>query len=168
MLSFFPASLCSSMIPLLLLFSRSVVSNSLWPQGLPHVHRLPCPSPSPGVCSNSCPLNEVMPSKQLILYCLLILLPSVFPSIRVFFNESALPIRWPKYWNSSFSISPSNEYSGLISFRINWFILLAVQGTLKHLLAAAREAHTSKETQPSQRQKHKDKKRRKSMAPAPP
>ena len=76
-------------------------------------------------------IELMMPSNHLILCCLL-LLPSIFPSIRVFSNESALHIRWPKYW--SFSISPSNEYSGLISFRIYWFDLLAVQGTLKSLL----------------------------------
>ena len=73
-------------------------------------------------------IKSVMPSNHLILCHPLLLLPSVFPSIRVFSNESVLPIRWPKYW--SFSISPSNEYSGLISFRIDWFDLLAVQGTL--------------------------------------
>ena len=73
----------------------------------------------------------VMPSKHLILCCPLLLLPSIFPSIKVFSNESVLHIRWPKYWSFSFSISPSNEYSGLTSFRIDWFDLLAVQGTLK-------------------------------------
>ena len=76
----------------------------------------------------------VLPLNHLILYGSLLLLPSLFPSIRVFANESALCIRWPKYWSFSFSISPSNEYSGLISFRIDWFDLLAVQGTLKSLL----------------------------------
>ena len=75
-----------------------------------------------------------MPSNHFILCCPLLLLPSIFPSIRVFSNESVLRNRWPKYWNFSFSISPSNEYSGLISFRINWFYLLAVQGTLKSIL----------------------------------
>ena len=74
-----------------------------------------------------------MPSNRLILSCPL-LLPSVFPSIRIFSNESVLHIRWPKYWNSSFSISPSNQYSGLISFKIDWLDLLAVQETLKSLL----------------------------------
>ena len=78
-------------------------------------------------------IESVMPSNQLILCCSLLLLPSVFPSIRVFFNESALHIRWPKYWSFSFSIYPSNEYSGLISFRIDWFNL-AIQGSLKSLL----------------------------------
>ena len=78
-------------------------------------------------------IESVMPSNHLILCYPLLLLPSVFPSIRVFSNESVLCIRWPKYWSFSFSISPSNEYSGLISFRIDWFDLLAVQGSLKNL-----------------------------------
>ena len=77
---------------------------------------------------------------HLILCCPLLLLPSIFPSIRVFSNESVLHIRWPKYWSFSFSISPSNEYSGMISFRIDWFDLLIVQGTLKSLL----QHHSSK------------------------
>ena len=85
-------------------------------------------------------IESVMPSNHLTLCRPLLLLPSVFPSIRVFSNESTLHIRWPKYWSFSFSISPSNEYSGLISFRINWFDLLAVQGTLKSLL----QHHSSK------------------------
>ena len=89
---------------------------------------------SSGVCSNSCPFWSVMLSNHLILHCPLPLLPSIFPSIRVFSNESALHIRWPKYWIFSFSISPSNEYSGLISLRTDWFNLLTVQGTLKSLL----------------------------------
>ena len=83
---------------------------------------------------------SVMPSNHLILCHPLLLLPSIFPSIRVFSNESVLHIRWPKYWSFSFSISPSNEYSGLISFRIDWLDLLAVQGTLKSLL----QHHSSK------------------------
>ena len=84
-------------------------------------------------------IESMMPSNHLIL-CHPFLLPSIFPSIRVFSNESVLCIRWPKYWSFSFSISPSNEYSGLISFRIDWFDLLAVQGTLKSLL----QHHSSK------------------------
>ena len=80
------------------------------------------------------PIESVMLSKHLILCCPLLLLPSIFPRIRVFSNEVALQIRWPERWSFSFSISPSNEYAGLISFRINWFDLLAVQGTLKSLL----------------------------------
>ena len=107
------------------------------PHELQHA-RLPCPSPSPIVCSNSCPLSQWY--HPIILFCHhLLLLPSIFPSIRVFSNESALCIRWPKYW--SFSFSPSNEYSGLISFRIDWFALFAVQGTVKHLL----QHHSSKD-----------------------
>jgi len=85
-------------------------------------------------------IESVMPSKHLILFRSLLLLPSIFPSIRVFSSESALWIRWPKYWSFSFSISPSNEYSGLISFRMDWLDLLAVQGTLKSLL----QHHSSK------------------------
>ena len=79
-------------------------------------------------------IESAMPSNHLILFCLLLLLPSIFPSIRVFSSESALHIRWPEYWSFSFNISPFNAYSGLISFRIYWFDLLAVQGTLKRLL----------------------------------
>ena len=113
---------------LLLLFSHTVVSNSLRPQGLQHA-RLPFPSPSPGVFSNSCPLTQwchpTISSSVSPFSC-----PPSFPAW-VFSNESVLRIRWPKYW--SFSFSPSNEYSGLISFRIDWFDLLAVQGTLKSL-----------------------------------
>ena len=117
-------------------FSCSVVSDSLQPHGLQHA-RAPCPSPTPGVYPNSGPLSRwchptISSSRPLLLP------PSIFPSIRVFSNESALPIRWPKYW--SFSISPSNEHSELISFRIDWFDLLAVQGILKSLL----QHHSSK------------------------
>ena len=79
-------------------------------------------------------IESVMPSSHLILCRPLLLLPSIFPSIRVFSKESVIHIRWPKYWSFSFSIRPSNEYSGLISFRIDWFDFLAVQGTLKSLL----------------------------------
>ena len=85
-------------------------------------------------------IELVMPSDHLILCHLLLLLPSIFPSIRVFSNKSALCIRWPKYWNFSFSISPSNEHPGLISFRMDWLDLLAVQGTLQSLL----QYHSSK------------------------
>ena len=85
-------------------------------------------------------IGSVMPSNLLILYHPLLLLPSIFPSIRVFSNESVLCLRWPKYWSFSFSISPSNEYSGLISFRTDWLDLLAVQRTLKSLL----QHHSSK------------------------
>ena len=85
-------------------------------------------------------IESVTPSNHLILCCPLLLLPSILPSIRVFSNESVLCIRWPKYWSFSFSISPSNEYSGLISFRIDWLDVCAVQGTLKSLL----QHHSSK------------------------
>ena len=85
-------------------------------------------------------IESVMPSYHLILFCPLLLLPSIFPNIRVISNESALRIRWPKYGSFSFSISPSNEYSGLISFRMDWLNLLVVQGTLKSLL----QQHCSK------------------------
>ena len=84
--------------------------------------------------------KSVTPSSHLILCRPLLLLPSIFPSIRVFSNESVLPIRWPNYWSFNFSISPSNEYLGLISFKVNWLDLLAVQGTLKTLL----QHHSSK------------------------
>ena len=120
-------------------FSCSVVSYSLRPFGLQHA-RLPCPSPTLGACLNSRPLSLVMPSYHCILCRPLLLLPSIFPSIRIFSNESVLHIRWPKYWSFSFSISPSNEYSGLIPFRLDWLDLLAVQGTLKSLL----QHHSSK------------------------
>ena len=101
--------------------------------------RPPCPSPTPGVYSLM-PTESVMTSNHLILCRPLLLLPSIFPSIRVFSNESALHIRWPKYWSFSFSISPSNEHLGLIFFRMDWLDLLAVQGTLKSLL----QHHSSK------------------------
>ena len=117
-------------------FSRSVVSDSLWPHGLEHT-RVPCLSPIRGAYSNS--ITSVMPSNYLIL-CHPLLLPSIFPSIRVFSNESVLHIKWWKYWHFSFSISPSNEFSGLISFRIDWFDLLTVEGILKSLL----QHHSSK------------------------
>ena len=89
-------------------------------------------------------VESVMPSNHLILWCPLLLLPSIFPSIRIFSNESTLHIRWPKYWSFSFSICPSNEYSGLISFRIDWLDLIAIQGTLKNLL----QHHSSKASIP--------------------
>ena len=114
-------------------FSHSVMSNSLRSHGLLHARPL-CSSPTPGVYSNSCPLSRWCHPTHLVLCRPLLLLPSIFPSIRVFSNESALCIRWPKYWSFSFSISPSNKYSGLFSFRKNWLDLLAVQGTLKSLL----------------------------------
>ena len=106
---------------------------SLWPHGLQHA-RPPCPLPTPGAYSNSCPLSW---------WCHPTISSSVAPFsciIRVFSSESVLCIRWPKYWNFSFSISLSNEYSWLISLRIDWVDLLAVQGTLKNLL----QRHSSK------------------------
>ena len=112
-------------------------SLTLQPHGLQHT-RLLCPSPSPRTCSNSCPsIESVMPSNHLIL-CRPP--PSIFPSIKVFSNESILHIRWSKYWSFSFSISPPSEYSGLISFSINRFDHLIVQRTLKSLL----QHHSSK------------------------
>ena len=120
-------------------FSHSVVSDSLLPQGtaarqaslsITNSQSLPKPMS----------IESVMPSNHLIHCCPRLLLPSIFPSIRVFSNESALCIRWPKYWSFSFSFSPSNEYPGLISFRMDWLDLLAVRGTLKSLL----QHHSSK------------------------
>ena len=110
------------------------MSDSLRPRGLQHA-RPPCPSPSPSwSLLTLMSVESVMPSSHLILCRPLLLLPSIFPS------KSALRIRWPKYWSISFSISPSNEYSGLISFRVEWLDFLAVQGTLKSLL----QHHSSK------------------------
>ena len=114
------------------------MSDSLRPHGLQHQASLSFTIP--WSLLKLMPIELVMPSNYLILCCPLLLLPSIFPSIRVFSNESALRVRCPKYWNFSFSNSPSNEYSGLISFRINQFDLLAVQGTLKSLL----QHHSSK------------------------
>ena len=115
------------------LFCCCSVSQScltLWPHELQHT-RLPCPSPISQSLLKLMSIESVMPSNHLILYDPLLLLPSIFPSIRVFFSESVLRIMWPKCWNFSF-ISPSNEHSGLISFRIDWFDL-TVQRTLKSL-----------------------------------
>ena len=115
-------------------FSCSVVPNSWWPQGLQHA-RPPCPSSTPRVGGSLLKLisiESVTPSNHLC--CPLLFLPSIFPSIWVFSNESVLHIRWPKYWSFSFSSSPSNEYSGLISLRMDQLDLLAVQGILKSLL----------------------------------
>ena len=120
-------------------FSRSVVSDSLLPHKSQHT-RPSCPSPTPRVYSDSCPSSQwchptISSSVVPFSSC-----PPIPPSIRVFSNESTLCMRWPKYWSFSFSISPSNEYSGLISLRMNWLDLLAVQGTLKSLL----QHHSSK------------------------
>ena len=94
-------------------------------------------------------INSVMPSNHLILCCLLLLLPSIFPSIRVFSNESVLYIRWPKYWSFSFSISPSNEYSGLISFGINWWISLQSKGLSRVFSNTTVQKHQFFSAQPS-------------------
>ena len=119
--------------------SRSVVSNSLWPPWTA-AHQASLSIANPWSSPKPMSIELVMPSNHLILCHLLLLLPSIFPSIRVFSNESALHIRWPKYWSFSFSISPSNEHPVLISFRMDWLDLLAVQGTLKSLL----QHHSSK------------------------
>ena len=125
-------------------FSHAVVSDSLWPHE-PQQARPPWNS----ITNSQSPpkpvsMESVMPSNHLILCCPLPLPPSIFPSIRVFSNESALHIRWPKYWSFSFNISPSNKHPELISFRIDWLDLLAVQGTLKSLL----QYHSSKASIP--------------------
>ena len=117
-------------------FSRSVMSNSLQPHEPQHARPL-CPSPS---LPKPMSIESVMPSNHLILCRPLLLLPSFFHSISVFSNESVLCIRWPKYWNFSFNISPSSEHPGLISFRMDWLDLLVVQGVLKSLL----QYHSSK------------------------
>ena len=114
---------------MLLLFSRGVVSNSPRPHGLHAARQASLSFTTSQSLLQFTSVELVMPSNHLILCCPLLLLPSIFPSIRVFFSESALPIRWPEYWSFNFSISPSDEYSGLISFRIGWFDLLAVQWT---------------------------------------
>ena len=115
------------------------MSDSLRPHGLEYT-RPPCPSPMFRSLLKLMSIESVMPSNHLILFRPLLLLPSVFPSIRIFSNESALCIRWPKYWSFSFNISPSNEHPGLICFGMDWLDLLAVQGTLKNLL----QHHSSK------------------------
>ena len=115
-----------------LLFSRSVMSNSVTPWTAARQASL-----SFTIAQSLLKLMSIellIPSSHLVLCCPLLLLPSIFPNIMVFSNESVLHFRWPKYWSFSFSISPSNEYSGLISFRIDLFALLAVQGPLKSLL----------------------------------
>ena len=115
------------------------MSDSLPPHEPQHT-RPPCPSPIPGVHSDSCPSSQWLPSSHHIFWCPLLLLLPIPPSIRVFSNESTLRMRWPKYWTFSYSIIPSKEIPGLISFRMDWLDLLAVQGTLKSLL----QYHSSK------------------------
>src|SRR5574341_1276672 len=129
----------SKSLPVSVQFSRSVMSDYLQPHESQQA-RPPCPSPTPGVHSDSQPSSRMMPSSHLILCCPLLLLPPIPPSIRVFSNESTLRMRWPKYWSFSFSISPSKEIPSLIFFRMDWLNLLAVQGTLKSLL----QHHSSK------------------------
>ena len=123
--------------------SRSVLSDSLWPPWTA-AHQAFLPITNSWNLFKLMSIESVVPSNHLILCHPLLYLPSIFPSIRVFSSESVLHIRWPKYWSFSFSINPSNEYSGLISFRIDWFDL-AVQGTLKSLLQ-----HHSSEAPPLQ------------------
>ena len=130
---------CCSQQTAVLLFSPLVVSDFLQPDGL-QLARIPCPSLSLWLCSNSCPLSRWCHPTISSSWCPLLLLPSIFPRIRVSSSESVLCIRWPKYWSFSCSISPSSEYSGLISFRMDWLDLFAVQGTLKNLL----QHHSSK------------------------
>ena len=120
------------------MFSRSVMSDSAIPRTAARQASLSFTTSWSLLKLTS--IESVMPSNHHVLCCPLLLLPSIFPSIRVFSNESALHIRWPKYWSFSFSITPSNEHSGLISFRMDWLDLLAVQGTLKSLL----QHHSSK------------------------
>ena len=115
------------------------MSDSLQPHESQYV-RPPCPSPTPGSSLKLTSIESVMPSSHLILCHPLLLLPPIPPSIRVFSNESTLHMRWTKYWSLNLSISPSNEHPGLISFRMDWLHLLAVQGTLKSLL----QHHSSK------------------------
>ena len=120
-------------------FSRSVMSDSLWPHELQHA-RPPCPSSTPGVHElKLMSIEMVMPSSHLILYRPLLLMPPIPSSIRIFSNESTLCVRWPKYCSFSFSIIPSEEIPGLISFRMDWLDLLAVQWTLKSLLLTEKE-----------------------------
>ena len=123
-------------------WSPSVVSDSLRPHGMQYARLLFSTNSRSLLKLTS--IELVMSSNHLILCRPLLLLPSIYPSIRVFSNESVLLIRWPKYWSFSFSISPSNEYSGLISFRMDWLDLLAVPGTLKSLL----QHHSSKASSP--------------------
>ena len=120
-------------------FTHAVMSNSLRPHGLQHA-RPPLSITNSWTLLKLMSIELVMPSNHLILHHPLLLSPSIFPSIRVFSKESVLCIRWPKFWSFSFSISPSSEYSGLISFRMDWLDLFAVQGTPKSLL----QHHTSK------------------------
>ena len=120
------------------LFSCQVVYSFLWPHGLQQA-RLPCPL-SPGVCSHSCPLSQWC-HPTISSSATLLLLPSIIPSIRVFSSESALCIRWPKYWSFNFSVIPSSEYSELISFSTAWFDLFAVQDEHRYLQTSNISVH---------------------------
>ena len=124
------------------------MSDSLWPHGL-QLGRLPCSSLSPGVCSTSCPLSQWCHPTISFLCRPLLLLPSIFPSIRVLSNESGLHIRWPKYWRFCFSISPSSEYSGLIAFRIDAWISLQSKGLSRVFSGTTIQKHQFFGTQPS-------------------
>ena len=144
-LSLFPANLCSIFSWLSVQFSsvqfsHSVVSDSLRPDGLHAACQASLSITNSWNLLKLMSFESVMPSNHLIPCCPLLLLPSIFPSIRVFSNGSVLYIRWPKFWSFSFNISPSNEHPGLISFRMDWLDLLAVQGTLRSLL----QCHSSK------------------------
>ena len=119
---------------------HSVMSDSLQPHGLHAARQASLSITNSQSLLKFMSIASVMPSSHLILWCPLLVLPSIFPSIRVFSSESVLHVRWPKYWSFSFRISSSNEYSGLISFRIDWLDFLVVQGTLKSLL----QHHSSK------------------------
>ena len=128
--------------PVFTVQSSSVIQScpTLWSHGLQHA-RLPCPSPTAGAYSNSCPLSQwchptILSSVVPFSFCL-----QSFPSIRMFSNESVLRIRWPKYWSFSFSISPSNEYSGLISFRMDWLISLLSKGLSRVLSNTTVQKH---------------------------
>ena len=136
---------------LLLLLSYSVVSDSLWPHGLQRA-RFPVLRHLLEVL-RLMSIESVMPSSHLIFCCPLLFLPSVFPSIRVFFNDSALHIRWPKYLSFSFSISPSNEYSGLISFRLTGLISLQSKGISRVFSSTTVQKHQFISAQPSLRSK---------------
>ena len=120
-------------------FSHSVVSDSLWPHESQHT-RPPCPSPTSRVHSNSCPSSRWCHPAIWSSCSSLLLIPPIPASIRVFSNESILPMRWPRYWSFNFSIIPSKEHPWLISFRMDWLDLLAAQGSLKSLL----QLHSSK------------------------
>ena len=137
----------ASLVCQMLFFSHSVVSDSLKFHKLQHT-RPPCPSLCPRVCSNSCPLSQWC-QPTIILCCPLLLLPSIFSSIKVFSSESALRIRWPEYWSFSFRISPFNEYSGLISFGLTGLISLQFKGLSGVFSSITVWKHRFFSTQPS-------------------